>query len=65
MEHLIERKEMAELMGITVSQLSRLAGKGVLPKPCDYKLIGGRGNLTAFYNRELFLDFLEKRKVAA
>ena len=65
MEHLIERKEMAELMGITVSQLSRLSSKGVLPKPSDYKLIGGMGNLTAFYNRELFLDFLEKRKVAA
>ena len=65
MEHLIERKEMAELMGIKVSRLSQLARKGVLPKPCDYKLTGGRGNLTAFYNRELFLDFLEKRKVVA
>jgi len=65
MDHLIERKEMAELMGITVSQLSRLACKGVLPKPSDYKLIGGRGNLTAFYNRQVFLDWIEKRKAVA
>jgi len=65
MDHLIERKEMAELMDITVSQLSQLACKGVLPKPSDYKLIGGRGNLTAFYNRQVFLDWIEKRKVEA
>lgn len=65
MEHLINRKEIAALMGTSTRELSAMARKGLLPcVPSDFIRINGKGSFSMFYPRSIILEWIEKRKVA-
>ncbi len=66
MDHLISRKEIAELIGTSTRELSAMARKGKLPcVPSDFIRINGKGSFAMFYPRAIILDWIEKRKAAA
>jgi hypothetical protein len=65
-DHLIERKEIAVLLGVSIANLSNMAHRGLFPcTPSHYFYMNGNKTLTGFYPRAIILDWIEKRKAAA
>jgi len=67
MDSLITRKEIAQLMGVSTNQVSVMDDKGLLPcGPSDYvdPKEMCRGKPSKFYDREIMLDWIERRKTA-
>ena len=67
MNSLINRREIAQLLGVSINAIGVWDDKGLLPcGPADYvdPKEMGRGKPSKFYDREIMLDWIERRKSA-
>lgn len=67
MNSLINRREIAQLLGVSINAIGVWDDRGLLPcRPADYvdPKERCRGKPSKFYDREIMLDWIEKRKAA-
>lgn len=69
MNSLINRREIAQLLGVSINHVGVMDDRGILPcGPADYvdpkEMCRGRGKPSKFYDRDIMLEWIEKRKAA-
>ena len=67
MNDLINRREIAQLLGVSINHVGVMDDRGLLPcGPSDYvdPKEMCRGKPSKFYDREIMLDWIERRKSA-